>query len=239
MKQIRQDPQRETAPALGERRAMSGYVPQYEVAASIVFRHLRDGTLKWVRVADPEAGRVDDLQVGSESRVDGFQVKWGQFGGPFTFKDLVGEKRGSPNLLAQLADGWTRLRATHPGDRIVVHFVTNQTPSVNDRVPAGDANPEPGHFASFLAQAWEAVRGLPPRNVPAVWSVTWEALRLRSGLEKESFGQFVRDCELEFGYNPPDLRTARTRQEETLHNDLQQVAQFLPAVVVDKARITD
>jgi len=218
---------------------MSGYVPQYKVAASITFHHLRDGTLKWVRIADPEAGRVDDFQVGSESRVDGFQVKWSQFGGPFTFKDLVGETPGSPNLLAQLAEGWTRLRAAHPGHRVVVHLVTNQTPSVHDKVPAGHAKPAPRHFASFLAQAWEAFRGSSSRNVPDVWSATWETLRRRSGLVKESFGQFVRDCQLEFGYNPPDLRTVRTREQETVHNDLQQLAQFLPMVVADTARIVE
>jgi hypothetical protein len=218
---------------------MSGYVPQYEVASSIVLRQLRDGTLKWVRVADPEAGRVDDLQVGSESRVDGFQVKWSQFGGPFTFKDLVGEKPSSPNLLAQLADGWTRLRAAHPGHRVVVHLVTNQTPSVGDKVPAGDPKPEPCHFASFLAQAWGSFRESSPGNVPDVWSSAWETLRLGSGLEKESFCHFVRDCELELGYNAPDLRTARRRDEETLHNDLKELAQFLPTVVADKARIVE
>lgn len=51
-------------PAMGERRAIGGYHPQYRVAAGLIIRALRNGALEWIRVADPEAGRVDDLQIG-------------------------------------------------------------------------------------------------------------------------------------------------------------------------------
>ena len=65
-----------TNPADGERRAMIGYYPQYTVSASIVLKALMDKTLEWIKVADPEAGRVDDFQLGSHNRIDAFQIKW-------------------------------------------------------------------------------------------------------------------------------------------------------------------
>lgn len=228
-----------TAPAEGERRAVSGFRHQYEMAASIILPYLRDGTLKWIRIADPEAGRVDDFQVGSESRVDAFQVKWSQFGGPFTFNDLVREGPHSPSLLRQLADGWTRLRGAHPGQRVVVHLVTNQVPSVHDRVPTGHAKPTPGHFAGFVAQAWDMFRALPSRGVPHAWGAAWEALRQRITLAKDTFGEFVCDCELEWGRQVAGVRTLPTREQESFKNDLRQLAQFLETAVADKTRIIE
>ena len=52
---------------MGERRAIGGYHPQYRVAAGLIVRALRNGALDWIRVADPDAGRVDDPQIVPET----------------------------------------------------------------------------------------------------------------------------------------------------------------------------
>ncbi len=62
-------------PAEGERRAVSGYAGQFRISAALILRAVRKDALSWVRVADPEAGRLDDLQIGSPGRVEAFQVK--------------------------------------------------------------------------------------------------------------------------------------------------------------------
>ena len=49
-------------PAEGERRAATGYRHQYLVGAALILNQLNTRQLEWIRVADPEAGRVDDLQ---------------------------------------------------------------------------------------------------------------------------------------------------------------------------------
>lgn len=72
------------APAMGERRAIGGYHPQYRVAAGLILRALRDGTLDWTRVADPEAGHVDDFRIATPNGLDAYQVKWSRF--PQTLK---------------------------------------------------------------------------------------------------------------------------------------------------------
>lgn len=67
-----------TAPGEGERNAARGYVAQYRAAASLILPHLRSGTLAWIRIADSQAGRADDPQIGTESRVDTYQVDWSE-----------------------------------------------------------------------------------------------------------------------------------------------------------------
>jgi hypothetical protein len=191
-------------------------------------------------LADPEAGRVDDFQMGSQQRVDAFQIKWSQFGGPFTFNDLVKAGAGSPSLIAQLADGWKRLRASHAGDKVVVHLVTNQTPSVSDSVRADHRKPGRRHFAGFLAEAWNVFRAsAPDTHIPAVWSTAWETMRQEASLSGTSFGEFVHDCELEFGYQTPQFVTPRTRDQRILDNDWQQLTQFLFRVIADKTNIVE
>jgi hypothetical protein len=120
-------------PARGERRAASGYGAQYRFAAFLIYRGLCQDRVGYVRIADLEAGRVDDLQLGDDARLDAYQIKWAQYGGSITFNELIREGSPStpggpsePSLIAQLADGWNRLQ--RPGVRIVVHLLTNRRP---------------------------------------------------------------------------------------------------------------
>ena len=117
-----------------------------------------------------KAGRVDDLQIGSQARIDAFQVKWSQYQGLFTYRDLTQASGNAPALIAQLADGWQRLRAAYPGSRIVVHLVTNDiaSPSTSQHMPIGEPPPTPRHFAAFIEQVWKpAKKALPNSN----WSI--------------------------------------------------------------------
>src|SRR5262249_25689593 len=130
--------------------------------ASLVYRGLRANSLQWLRVADPDAKRVDDLQIGNDIRVDAFQVKWSQYPGNFSFNDLIAEPDDKPCLIAQLAEGWNHLRQTYPNHRVFVHLVTNDRPSVSDRPPVDHPAPTPCHFAAFLEQCWKSRRRAGP-----------------------------------------------------------------------------
>lgn len=126
---------RSNEPAWGERNAVTGYYPQYRISAAMVISGLREGSLRWIAIADPKAGRVDDFQIATEQRVDAYQFKWSRYGGNISFNELIRASDSSPNLIEQLSDGWRRLRATYPGQRIVVHLTTNQQPSTSDQPP--------------------------------------------------------------------------------------------------------
>ncbi len=234
------------APGEGERRAIGGYYPQYRIAASLILRHLRHevSPLQWIRLADPEAGRVDDFQIGSQSRVDAFQVKWHLYGGNFTFNDLKSPSDGAPSLIAQLADGWKQFRSTYPNKRIVVHLITSAVPSVSDAlgIPVGEIPPTPRYFAAFIEQVW-----LPAReahlhkfwSVPEVWRPAWEALQAACGLSREDFMAFIQDCELEFGYRLPELKEKFARDQVIAQQDLKDLTETLFAAVADPQRIIE
>ena len=123
-------------PAMGERRAIGGYHPQYRLAAGLIIRGLRNGTLEWIRVADPGAGRVDDLQIAAGGLLDAFQVKWSRFPQTFTFNDLVKPSIDRRSLIQQLTDGWQRLRAANPIRSVTVHLLTDDFASTHDHLAA-------------------------------------------------------------------------------------------------------
>jgi hypothetical protein len=229
-------------PAEGERSAISGYHAQYCISASLILRALLEDRLQWTRVADPKAGRVDDIQIGSQSRVDAFQVKWSRYDGNFSFNDLITPRDNKPSLIAQLADGWTRLQKAHPGDRIVVHLITNDQPSVSDKPPVSEPPPTPSHFAAFVKQVWNPARRATPASewsVPESWKPTWDKLREARGIPDEEFKTFVGNCELGFGYSHSEPKTIGTRDREIAQQDLKRLTYTLFETVADPERIIE
>jgi hypothetical protein len=235
---------RETAPAEGERRAIGGYYPQYRISASLILRGLHDGSLHWIRIADPEADRVDDFQIGRQSRVDAFQVKWSRFPSSFTYKQLSTSTERKPSIISQLARGWIRLRDLYPSQRIVVHLITDDTPSTNDELPIDDSAHKIGsHFAQFIETVWrEAKKQLSLGklyDVPDGWKKAWKFLQESSGLSKEIFSDFIRDCELEFRYDLPKFDQRLSEDAEIAEKDLEHITQILFSAVARPDKIIE
>jgi hypothetical protein len=228
-------------PAEGERRAAVGYRGQYHVSASLIYRSLRAKTLQWIRIADPEAQRVDDLQIGSHLRVDAFQVKWSQYAGNLTFNNLITESADTPCLIAQLAQGWRQLRQIYQ-HRVVVHLVTNDLPSVSANPPVNSPPPTPRHFAAFVEQVWKPVQRAASAaefSVPHAWKPAWEKLQQASRLSVDDFIQFTQDCELEFAYHLPEFETATDQDQLATTRDIEHLGNFLFSAVADPERIIE
>ncbi len=225
-----------SSPAEGERRAIGGYYPQYRVAAALILRALREENLESIRVADPEAARLDDIQIASRGRLDAFQVKWSRYGeAAVTFRELTKADDSTPSLVAQLAEGWKRLRAVNSELRVVVHLVTNRRPSVKDHLPGGTR-----HLAAFIQEVWNVARrdaGASPWAPPERWGAAWSALRDASGFSSAEFAEFVKDCELEFGYELPRASAPQTSDGEIFTGDLKQLTEALFGAISDPAKI--
>ena len=237
-----------TSPGAGERRAIGGYQGQYRFAASVVLSTLRDGTLQWIRIADPQAGRLDDLQVATARQVDAYQIKWSRYPGSLTFRDLTTSSAESPPLIAQLADGWKRLRALHGDRQVVVHLVTNDQASVGDEVVSARAG-EARHFAAFLGECWfpRACNAATNREpVPAKWTAAWERLVAASGLSAVEFEEFLGNCNLDLGVRPHDpiapwtARTATGVREAALwREDMNALNIALFQLVADQRQLVE
>ena len=222
---------RRTAPAEGERAAIGGYHPQYRLSADTILQSLRHETLEWIRLADPTAGRVDDFQIGTPGRVDGYQVKWSRDGGNFTFRDLTAPDGDTPCLIAQLADGWKTLRQSHATRRVVVHLCTNETPSVSKLLDRADGVTK-GSFAEFLNQVWYPAHET-GRTIPTEWQPVWDNLVEASTLSAADFAQFASHCKLEFGVALPGKLVSGTNPDPIFERDLRQLTEFLQSVVAD------
>ncbi len=226
------------APATGERRAAVGYSAQYLVAAELILDELLRGRLQWIRVADPAMGSVDDIVIGTDGRVDAYQVKWSQHPRSFTFGDLIGPTQGKTSLLAQLASGWNTCKRHQPSRRTVVHLLTNRYPSTGAVSPTES---RPDHFAAFISQVWEPVSAAPlsnPFEVPEKWSRTWGEFTDASGLSEEQFRLFVNDCEFEFGRVTQRQRGLSDQASDRFrHEDIDELAHELWQIAAEPRQL--
>ena len=232
-------------PAEGERNAIVGYHGQYSVAASLTLRHLREEKLEKIRVADPRAERVDDFLMFSQGRIDAYQVKWSRYPDLFTLNDLTKTSNLAPSIFCQLARGWKKLKDDYPTKRIVVHLVTNGSPSTskNAFMPLEQPAPSPNHFAAFIEQVWMPAHNALPNEgfeVPETWSNAWNHVRIASGLDEEEFESFVGDCNLDLNYHfDADLAYASETDKTMWKSDIGHIVSMIFETVADPGYIIE
>ena len=225
----------ERAPGLGERNAVLGYAAQYLLAAGLIYDHLLDGRLEWIAVADPEAGRVDDVQIAIPGLLDAYQFKWHEYPPSLTYGELKGGASGG-GLVAHLADGWARLCKSNADRTVRVHLFTNSVPSV-EALPAAKAAGRSGlphHLAAFLAEAWGQQEPTTTWGPDADrWRPCLDELRVASALPSNlDFESFRRACVIETGQRlpvaaAPDGVDALSQR----HRDIEALARLLFNVV--------
>lgn len=216
----------------GERAAIIGYSAQYRIAAEIIYSALVAEELEWIALADPDAGRLDDIQVATPGRLDAYQVKWGEQTGTLSFNDLTSGKgdttlASSKGLIGQLAGGWHKFKQAHPTRRVAVHLVARNIASTNAPIPHYGNTISKANLQGFLTDCW-ADRSWSTQGVgayPTGWNPALTELKDASGIDEAAFLSFIRDCELEFGYFLQSASPTRDglRQAE----DIETLAAFL------------
>ncbi|AKB57703.1 hypothetical protein [Methanosarcina barkeri] len=231
-------------PAEGERAAICGYNSQYRISAFLVLHRLQERNLEWIRIADLKGGRLDDFQIGSDHRVDAYQMKWSEYPDNFTFNDLTAGSKEKPSLILQLAEGWKELSRKYPSSHIIVHLITNKTPSAStsQNMPAENPAPAKKHFAGFIEQCWKPIQKIPIDSdwefVPE-WRNTWNKIRKESYLSESDFKTFVRNCELEFRYDIAKINIPTTREQIIIKQDLDDLTLALFDMVADPEYIIE
>lgn len=115
-------------PGEGERRAMRGYVPQYDFAAAVIYEAIANGQLRWVGLADRSAGNFDDVVLGLRDRTVCHQVKTRTAARVQSLRTLL---LGGVGLMRSLAAAWLKVRATE-GDPVEVIYVCDDYLADND-----------------------------------------------------------------------------------------------------------
>ena len=202
----------DVAPGEGERNALRGYAAQLKVAAARILGAFEDGVLEAVAVADPDVGRVDDLQLLTRRpegvRVDGFQVKWSGTSKPLAdaeFRRLVSDGIAGRKLLQQV---WAERRGEgEPSvQRFVVHVHTNRPAST--ATLRGDAcRGKSLTLPRFLSEVWRpaqhgAITTLV--NVAEDWRQYVEQLAAEASVPVTELLATAPDLEFEFNAQLPE-----------------------------------
>ena len=118
-----------TAPGEGERRAQRGYVTQYDLGARLIYDVLAAGRLRWVGLADRNAGVFDDIVLGLHDRIAAYQVKTSRDPEPFTIKTVL---LGAPNIWKAMLNNRRKLTAQFPGVLVETIYACDDYPRPNN-----------------------------------------------------------------------------------------------------------
>ena len=220
MNQLPEMPSKRDPPAMGERRARWGYGYQDKVATDRILNLLRkdlaEGKTEFegIRLADLDAGRVDDFVLVCSAAVEGNSIKWSGDAAPLTWGDLI----GSAGLLRELADGYQRLRNRWPGKAVSVRLHTNRPPSVEKHHAQLITTIS---VSDFLSTFWSAD---PMDPGPNDSTETWRKIADHVGLSGADLVAFVSSCRFSLGAPEPpgamqdSLDSRRYRQQfDSLH----------------------
>lgn len=227
---------------------MLGYVPQYEIAAGLIYEALLDGSLEWFRVADPDAGSMDDILIATTGKLDAYQVKWAEYVESISYADFVRDsstKRGDEklSLFRQLAEGWKHLNENYKERTVKVHLLHKLVPNSNPtaKIPLGDTAPQHAHFQSFLKECWFDRRwcetGLD--KVAACWKEALLDLQRRSNFNDDQFLNFIRCCELEFNYKRPTDIPITNQGQARKQEDIGKIYNLLTKMAGGERRIIE
>ena len=204
------------SPADGERTARFGYVMQDRSSARLIYESLIQRKLEWVGLADPQAGVADDLVIGENGSVVGYQFKHTTDPSPIGITALL---LGEASYIEKLAHAFSALSRQFVGSKIIIRYLTMDVATDNDRLISDIPS---SSTAKFLAQ-WEEKRLQPiSKWLQSDWKPLIEALRTKSGLGDKDFEQFFRSLELVLGgtasaSNDPFEDIHRKYQIDQLH----------------------
>lgn len=212
------------APAEGERRALRGYIGQYERAGAAIYAALERDELLWIGVADRNAGIADDLVLGFNGLVVGHQFKTSRFPGTFTVETLL---TGANGLLKPLVHAWQCLRKDNPGGRVEIRLVVNDVPSISDK--PGDGMPP--HSAAFLEEFQQHPNRPLAEWCTPEWGRLIDHLRRESGLGADDFAMFLHSLRVVCGAAADFIQSHKLNAEQA--RQASEIAGVLPKLVAD------
>ena len=213
--------------AMGERAAMGGYVPQFNEFARFAYRELVNNNLEWIKIADPEAEKLDDIQFATKSEVHAYQVKWTIAGQTISYLNFV-------NLLPLILSSWKGLGEIHSKNKkkVIAHLLTNKTLSKHDRIMSGKKMI--GTFADFYVEVWQKWKLGQP--VVEKWNSVIKELIDNLKLSEPEFKTFISQFEFHPAHIGVDLKVGlRVHSGEV--DDLLTFRSFLLEKVSDPARV--
>lgn len=199
MSQVPPQSRTQEPPAMGERRARWGYGYQDKIVTERILNLLREdlregkSVFEGVRLADLEAGRVDDFVLVWKEEVEGNSIKWSGAANPLNWGELI----GANGLLKELADGYQRLKDRWPGKAVSARLQSNRPPSAEKHHAQLIST---FSVAEFVRNHWHYG---PTVHDSAQVTSAWSKISDQVGLTGADFSAFVNSCNLSLGYPAP------------------------------------
>ncbi len=211
--------------AAGERAALGGYIPQYEVAADLALRALVEQSLDWISILDPAAGRLDDFQIATAGRLDAYQIKWSASATRFSWPVFR-------SLLLDLLRDRNKLASVEGQRTVVAHLTTNRGPSGGPSFRLTGADGVRHHVLADLVVP--ATRGqLSLKQIPDALLSVWTSLAADAGLSASELVEQLSLIRLEFDTKLPSRRSLSKDESRLFVRDVREVRNTLFDAAVD------
>ncbi len=217
----------EIVSASGERAAIGGYLPQFDEFAWFVYLNLINNNLEWIRIADPKAEKLDDIQYSTYSEIHAYQVKWTIAEAKISFASFT-------DLLPQITSSWKGLKTGNPSKKIIPHLITNKEISSNDSIKDGDT--KIGSFEDFFSKVWLKIKS--NQSIDNKWEPIIEQLRSITKLGDSEFNDFIQCFDFQPGYKQKEFSVSNIRYSKE-EEDLQQLSRFIIEKVASPERVVE
>ena len=214
----------ERVSASGERAAIGGYLPQFDEFAWFVYLNLINNKLEWIRVADPKAEKLDDIQYSTHSELHAYQVKWTIADANISFANFT-------ELIPLITSSWKNLKTNNPTKKVIPHLITNKPVSSHDSLK--DENTKIGSFDNFIAEVWTNLKA--NQAVTAKWNPIITEFKKSTNLDDTEFNEFVRVFDFQPNYEQKKFSVSNTRYFKE-DEDLQQISRFIFEKVASSER---
>jgi hypothetical protein len=221
-------------PADGERNARIGYEAQDKRAANLIYDILIQGRLDCFKIADPDAGRVDDIQITTiDGELHAYQVKWSETVEPFPFATFI----RPDGLIKQLADGWRQLKSDNPDKRVHVHLIHRHIADYRSplkgrdkkvKLPLDKIPPLKSNFQGFIQDCWEDKCWLNTKSYPQGWQNALNEIYQICGFSSnKECVTFIAASHLHFGYQFPESGDFADYSTKRRFKDVEQIARLI------------
>ncbi len=213
--------------AKGERAAIGGYLPQFDEFAWFVYLNLINKSLSWIKVADPEAEKLDDIQYSTSSEVHAYQVKWTISEANISYTNFI-------SLLPVILSSWQNLKRINVSKKVIPHLITNKKLSTNDTIKIG--NDKIGSFHDFINEVWKKLRN--KNAINDKWNPVIEDLKKTLNVEEEEFNEFVECFDFHHAYKQREFSVTNSKYLRE-DNDLQDLSRFIIEKVASPMRLVE
>lgn len=168
----------------GERAAMGGYLPQYDIFAIDIYDAMEAGILEEIRVADMEenVGKLDDVVYATTDKVFAYQIKWSTDDAKTiaypAFKELI----------KQVVEGWRKLKQLYPDKTVIPHLLTNRTLSEGDHTINALVGKNAGGFRAYVEGVLNKLKN--GEAIENKWNNALTELKHITGLSEDEWDVF-------------------------------------------------